>query len=190
MEPLVYWKKEKEVSPWIPIPATREAVIQAVKDGAMFTTWTIFEHEPGNNGAGEPVRHGDLVLDFDCKESPAAALQDMRVLCLQHLPEQFGVDPNAIRFYVSGGKGYHAVLPAWTFGHPEGHVRLPLKVDTGTAFAGLIEKPVSPDVLKDNVTPPKRNPFGSGKAAKGKWRPPEAEDLSQYRTKGLDDINY
>jgi hypothetical protein len=125
MEPLLYWKREKEVSPWIPIPATREAVIQAVKDGAMFTTWTIFEHEPGNNGAGEPVRHGDLVLDFDCKENPAAALQDMRALCLQHLPEQFGIDPNAIRFFVSGGKGFHAVLPEWLLGHPEGHVKLP-----------------------------------------------------------------
>jgi hypothetical protein len=64
------------------------------------------------------------------------------------------------------------------------------KGDTGTAFAGLIEKPASPDVLKDNLTPPKRTPFGAGKAAKGKWKPAESEDLSQYRTKGLDDINY
>lgn len=121
----VYSKQEVEKSPWIPIPATRDALFEAVKKGAMFTTWTRFSHEPGN-GAGEPVRYGDYPLDFDCKENPAAALQDVRTLCLQHLSEQFGIEPHAIKFYVSGSKGYHAVLPEWLFGHPEGHVKLPL----------------------------------------------------------------
>jgi hypothetical protein len=65
------------------------------------------------------------------------------------------------------------------------------KIDTGQVFAGLINT-VSPAALIQNdpdLTPvPKNNPF-TGKA-KGKWKPPEAENLDQYRTKGLDDISY
>lgn len=121
----VYWKREEAKSPWKLIPATKEHLQKAVNEGAMFTTWTEFSHEPGN-GLGEPIRYGNLPLDFDCKSNPEVALNDMRALCLQHFPEQYGIDPHAIRFYISGSKGYHAIIPEWLFGHPEGHNKLPL----------------------------------------------------------------
>lgn len=125
MHPYLYWKLEEAKSPWHFIQATPEAMLRARQAGAMFFTYTRFSHEPGN-GLGEPTRYGDLVLDFDSKADPAEALQDMRALCLQHLPEQYGLEPHAIKFFVSGSKGYHAVIPEWAFGHPEGHVKLPL----------------------------------------------------------------
>jgi hypothetical protein len=65
------------------------------------------------------------------------------------------------------------------------------KIDTAQVFAGFIKKP-SPEALIQNdpdLTPvPKRNPF-TGKA-KGKWKPPEAENLDEYHTAELDDIPY
>jgi hypothetical protein len=63
------------------------------------------------------------------------------------------------------------------------------KIDTGQVFAGLINT-LSPAALIQNdpdLTPvPKKNP-STGKA-KGRWRPPETEDLSQYYSDKLDDI--
>ena len=121
----VYCKPEPEKRPWTWIPYTKDAYTKAVSAGAMFTTWTRFEFQPGN-GHGEPKRYGHFPIDFDDKANPQNALDDMRTLCLVHLPDMYGLDPYAIQFYASGSKGFHAVIPDYLFGHNEGHVQLPL----------------------------------------------------------------
>ena len=120
----LFWKEEAEKRPWKYIDMSPEKLSAAVADGAMFTTWTEFEWEPGN-GKGEPKRYGWLPLDFDEKQNPQNALDDMRSLCLIYLPEIHDVDANCIRFYASGSKGFHAIIPSWVFGCA-GHPYLPL----------------------------------------------------------------
>lgn len=121
-----YWKKEIDRSPWNPIADTPAVETEAKKNGAMFITSTNFEYEPGNNGRPEPIRCGDLCLDFDAEENPARALQDAKTLLLVYLPEEYGIDPHAIRFYASGGKGFHAVIRAELLGAEDGDPYLPL----------------------------------------------------------------
>ena len=82
----IYCKAEGPNSPWQYIPATLEAMSAVVKRGAMYATWNEFEFQPGN-GQGEPIRSGWMPFDFDDKENPQNALNDMRALCLVHLPE-------------------------------------------------------------------------------------------------------
>ena len=91
----IFYKEEIEKRPWIWIPYTKEALRQALASGAMYTTWTQFEFMPGN-GHGEPKRYGHLPLDFDDKENPQNALNDLRALP-SHLPEIYRIDPNCIR---------------------------------------------------------------------------------------------
>lgn len=121
----LYWKEEEAKRPWKFIGITPENLSEAVSEGAMFFTWTEFEFQLGN-GNGEPKRYGHFPLDFDDKENPQNALDDMRSLCLVHLPEIHDVDPHCIRFYASGSKGFHAVIPMWVFGSEDGHTHLPL----------------------------------------------------------------
>jgi hypothetical protein len=47
------------------------------------------------------------------------------VRCLVHLPELFDLDPYAISYYVSGLKGFHAVIPAELFNAHGGDPQLP-----------------------------------------------------------------
>ena len=120
----IYWKEEPNDRKWRWIPNKEQARSIAIGQGAMFMTWTAFSHEPKNGK--EPIRYGDLPLDFDNKEDPEKALDDMRNLCLIHLPELYDVDPIDIQFFCSGSKGFHAVIPAALIGTEKGDPRLPL----------------------------------------------------------------
>ncbi len=107
-----YWKIEKAEDPWKLIPDTKIAKNMAIRQGAMFFTWVAFSESYSNDKHSEPVRFGDLPLDFDSKEDPQIALKEMRELCLLYLPEFYNLDPYALEFYCSGGKGFHAIIPA------------------------------------------------------------------------------
>ncbi len=121
-----YWKEEPERRKWKLVADTPEAEPEVRKIGGMFLTHNSFEYEPGNNGRPEPIRFGDLPLDFDDKENPARALQDVKSLCLVYLPETYGLDPYAIRYYDSGSKGNHVEIPAELLGAQGGDQFLPL----------------------------------------------------------------
>lgn len=126
MLPTIFWKEEPKERKWKVIPNTPEAKAQAIKQGAMFFTWTAVSDAFKGNGQPEPHRWGDFPLDFDSKDDPEKALQDLRALCLVHLPEFFGVDPYAIEYYASGSKGFHSVIPAKFFDAADGDRYLPL----------------------------------------------------------------
>jgi len=122
----IYWKEARKKARWKYIPDTAEARARAIKAGAMFFTWASLSAPHKGNGQPEPVRIGDLPLDFDDKANPARALRDMKAICLIHLPEFFDIDPYEIKFYCSGSKGFHAVLPKEMFGLEKGDPYLPL----------------------------------------------------------------
>ena len=123
MDRFIYWKPEEQKTKWKLIRDTGPAREKATKAGAMFMTWCGFSEEPGNGR--EPVRYGDFVLDFDSSD-PGKALQDIKTLCLVHLPDLYDVDPYAIQYFCSGSKGFHAVIPSYLFGAEEGDRSLPL----------------------------------------------------------------
>ena len=125
-EPYFYWKKERKADKWKALQDVSGAREKAVEAGAMFTTWMTFSRPYTNSGAPEPMRYGDLPLDFDDAKNPENALQDMRDLCLVHLPEFYGIDPYEIEFFLSGGKGFHAVIPEECMGASDGDTHLPL----------------------------------------------------------------
>ena len=121
---VIYWKEKEAERKWKLIPATDEARREALEKGAMFETWVSFSEEPGNGS--EPVRFGDFPLDFDSSSDPSEALQELKTLCFVHLEELFSLDAYAIEYFCSGGKGFHAVIPAYCFGSQGGDPLLPL----------------------------------------------------------------
>lgn len=107
------------------IADTTEERMRAIRAGAAFFTWTSFSHPPAP-GTLEPVRFGDMPLDFDCKRAPQVAMAELRRLCCNYLPERYGVDSWDMRFFLSGGKGFHAEIPSHLFGLESGHPKLPV----------------------------------------------------------------
>jgi hypothetical protein len=122
----VYWKEEAKERKWKCIPDTVKERFKAVKKGAMFFTCTSLSEPYKGDGQPEPVRFGDLLLDFDNAADPGQAFKDLRHLCLVYLPELYQIDPYSIQFFLSGGKGFHAVIPAELFNAQDGDPYLPL----------------------------------------------------------------
>ncbi len=122
----IYWKEEEQSRKWKLIQDTPKEREQALRGGAMFLTWCSLSEPYEENGQPEPRRWGDFPLDFDEKENPDKALQDIRTLCLIQLPALYNIDPYAIQFFVSGSKGFHALIPAKLFGAQDGDMYLPL----------------------------------------------------------------
>lgn len=122
----VYWKPEAAERKWKLIRNTKESRQAAIKAGAMFFSTPALSEPFRGNGQPEPIRFGDLPLDFDSADDPGAALRDLRELCLIHLSDLYEADPYEIRFFASGSKGFHAILPARWFGAEAGDPHLPL----------------------------------------------------------------
>ena len=122
-----YWKVETPVQPWNLITDTEEDRKNAIRSGAMFETWaSLSAPYSEENGHAEPHRWGDLPLDFDSKDNIQQALNDLRALCLVHLPDFYGIDPYDIRYFLSGGKGFHSIVPAKLLNAEDGDPQLPL----------------------------------------------------------------
>jgi hypothetical protein len=122
----VYWKEEKQNRKWKLDSDTENDRKQAIASGAMYFTWASVSHPYNSDNQNQPIRKGDFPLDFDNKNNPENALQNMKTLCLYHLPEYFDVDPYDMQFFCSGSKGFHAVIPADVFGAEAGDPYLPL----------------------------------------------------------------
>ena len=121
-----YWKEEQAERKWKLISDTEEERQSAIRQGAMFFTWAALSEPYNGNGQPEPNRIGDLPLDFDSKEDPSRALQELKQLCLVYLPEMYDLDPYSMRFFASGSKGFHAEIPAELVGAQTGDPQLPI----------------------------------------------------------------
>jgi len=120
MSKVFYWKQETSNRPWHCSPDTPEAKGEAIKKGAMFFTWQSLSEPYKGNGQPEPIRYGNLPLDFDDAIDPGKAVKEMKEFCLVHLREYYDIDPYDIDFFLSGGKGCHADLPAKIFNAQNG----------------------------------------------------------------------
>jgi DNA polymerase I len=143
----LYWKQEKAEDTWKLIEDTRQNCEEAISKGAMFFTWMSFSAPYKDDGA-EPIRYGSFPLDFDHTLAPSAALDDLKKLLLQCLPNSYGLNPEVLRYFISGSKGFHAEIPAEVFG-----------AQAGDPFLPLIYKKIAADWIKK---------FNLGTTEKGK----------------------
>lgn len=109
-----HWKVERQQASWNPFQDTPEALQDAIRHGAMFATVLALDGPP--DGEKEPNRRGPLVFDLDCREDPALSLIE-GVWLVNHLGE-FGITPDQVELYLSGGKGMHIVVPQACLGAP------------------------------------------------------------------------
>jgi len=108
---------------WQLIPDTPEARISAIDNGARHFSIYSFSADP--DVEKEVTRYGDLVIDFDSHVNPLEAVdaaQDFVNILYMH----FGVYPNELKYWLSGGKGCHLAIPAELFGGEDGDPQLPL----------------------------------------------------------------
>lgn len=122
---------------WREYPASTDGIKEAVGDG--YTAISIFEFSgPVEKGKPQPMRYGDLVLDFDAKKelldndgNPlgkvgdiAKALEGVRIFS-RLLAKKYDVTPNHLHYYASGGKGFHVIIPRELIGSEAGDIELP-----------------------------------------------------------------
>jgi len=123
-------KIEQEKATWhhVKFDPSRIAIDAAAID-AMYFSILGFEQDP--LPASDPrnldiVRYGHWHLDFDAQqEDITPALLDLRKLLFELLPS-YGVNPNAVPVYYSGGKGFHATVFNTILGTQDGSNILPL----------------------------------------------------------------
>lgn len=73
----------------------------------------------------EPIRYGDLWMDFDSKDNPADAIVAAREF-IKEITTLYKIDHRMIRYFLSGKKGCHICIPAKLYGDEIGHNYLPL----------------------------------------------------------------
>ena len=121
---------------WSVYPASEEGIKEAVLDG--YTAISIFEFShPVEKGKAQPMRYGDMVLDFDAKKelrdnngNPLGKVGDIdkaleAVRTFLQIFNKYGVNPQDLHYYASGGKGFHVVVPRELIGSEAGDIELP-----------------------------------------------------------------
>ncbi len=112
-------------TPWQFLPNTYEAILEGINKGYTAKSIYSLSHEPLKEKE-VPLRKGDLLLDFDCKENPAEAISSARIFIYEILYRKFLVYPQDLQYWISGGKGCHIAIPSSLFGGEEGDAWLPL----------------------------------------------------------------
>ncbi|MCB6543243.1 DUF927 domain-containing protein [Desulfovibrio desulfuricans] len=122
---------------WRVYPASEEGIKEAVRDG--YTAISIFEFShPVEKDKAQPMRYGDMVLDFDAKKELfdndgnslgkvgdiGKTLEAVRIFS-RLLTKKYDVNPNQLHYYASGGKGFHVVIPRELIGSEPGDIELP-----------------------------------------------------------------
>ena len=121
---------------WSMYAASEDGIKEAVLDG--YTAISIYEFShPVEKGKAQPMRYGDMVLDFDAKKERldnygnslgkvgdiGKALEAVRTFI--KILNKYGVNPKNLQYYASGGKGFHVVVPREVIGSEAGDIELP-----------------------------------------------------------------
>lgn len=121
---------------WSVYAASEDGTKEAVLDG--YTAISIYEFShPVEKGKAQPIRYGDMVLDFDAKKERldnygnslgkvgdiGKALEAVRTFI--KILNKYGVNPQGLQYYASGGKGFHVVVPREVIGSEAGDIELP-----------------------------------------------------------------
>lgn len=107
---------------WKLIADIPEERIKAIQNGARHFSIYSFSDNPDTNC--NIIRYGDLVVDFDCKESALEAVKSAQCFVLL-LNSKFGVHPDELKYWLSGGKGCHIAIPDILYGGEDGDTLLP-----------------------------------------------------------------
>lgn len=130
MKKYVYASNPDEKMKWRFIPDTPDERSKAIADGCTAFTIYSLEFEPTEGEVKlhgrKPKRYGDLWLDLDCEDNPAAAILQARELITYLMTHFKGFNPKMVRYFLSGAKGCHICIPAEMFGGEEGAWDLPL----------------------------------------------------------------
>lgn len=108
---------------WELISDTPEDRFSAIQNGAKHFTAYSFSQDPKQND--HVIRYGDITMDFDSKDDPLLAVKTAQDF-VGILHARFGVNPDDLRFWLSGNKGCHLSIPASLFGGEEGDPELPI----------------------------------------------------------------
>lgn len=120
---------------WQLIPDTSEARAAAIQSGAMAFSTVSFSAPP-EKGKPEPTRFGDLIIGFDSKDDPKAAIMEL-IYFVEWLVSEYEVNPHFFQYWISGEKGCHLLIPARMFGGEEGdplpriHEKMVHKINEG-----------------------------------------------------------
>lgn len=122
-------KIEQERATWHHVKYDQSRIaVDAASIGAMYFSIHGFEQDP--LPASDPrnvdiVRYGHWHLDFDANQADITpALLDLRKLLFELLPS-YGVNPDMVPVYFSGGKGFHASIFNTILGTQDGSNILP-----------------------------------------------------------------
>ena len=125
MKTFIYsWNRNKSNSTWKFIENSSEARQKAIEEGATDFSIFSFEYEPTTERPN-PLRFGDLFIDFDSKKSPFLAIKEMYLFC-RYYYEVWDINPKQFIIWLSGGKGCHLQIPAIIFSGEEGDRYLPV----------------------------------------------------------------
>jgi hypothetical protein len=117
--PRRHWKHEAKAGSWHTI-ADGPDLMARLPRPAHFITVLAYRPEQ----AGSPRHYtGPLYFEFDAARA-ADALNDLR-RCVQLLDVELGCPPEAVHAWHSGGRGFHATIPARVIGAEGGHPLLP-----------------------------------------------------------------
>ncbi len=120
----IYWGySDPPHGAWHLIGDTEEERAKAIQEGATAFTTMSFSFPP-EEGKPEPTRFGDLILDFDSKNDPKAAIMGL-IYFIEWLINEYDANPYFLQYWISGGKGCHLLIPARMFGGEEGDPLLP-----------------------------------------------------------------
>ena len=110
--------------PWKPISDTDDALTEAINAGYTAVSTMSFEYEPDKEKP-EPLRKGNLFLDFDCKGNIGRAIEASK-LFVRNLATRFQIHPSCLNYWMSGGKGCHIEIPNVLYSGQDGDQYLPL----------------------------------------------------------------
>lgn len=108
---------------WAVFSASDEGRASAIQQGYTAASIMSFSKEY-KKGEPEPLRFGDLVIDFDNKENAHRAIEVGRQF-LMKMNKIYGLDLYHLRYWMSGNKGCHIAIPAKLFSGDAGDVNLP-----------------------------------------------------------------
>ncbi|WP_419781239.1 hypothetical protein [Maridesulfovibrio sp.] len=107
-------KDDKPFGQWQVIEDTQEGRQSALDQGAAFFSTVSFEYEPVENKPA-PLQQGNLIIDFDSVEGSLHSHNDC-IRLVSALRDDYGVDPENLKIWVTGSKGFHLEIPAELFG--------------------------------------------------------------------------
>jgi energy-coupling factor transporter ATP-binding protein EcfA2 len=120
-----YWISQKQ-EVWNLILATERAAIAASGKAEFITALDIDSDLDSDPDPTKAHYRGDFYVDFDAEDIDESIEKTREFL--SHLVDAYGIDPEQLRLFASGKKGFHIEVPTACFigkPNPNGYLHLP-----------------------------------------------------------------